>query len=316
LLLFSGILIQINNHTEAIRQISKILEKLEKMKDCNGDKTPQYNFSMLIFNSLVCEKILYLLSLIAEKSELKKTKIIIYINLIDLSPIYNSKLRQFILGDLYRFCYETYKSFIKRKTIRKIPDIRTNDLLFQMILSRHKIRCLYFSSRENIIKNVVLLFDLNFPILKHKQFLINFKKYFKKPRHKNYFYMAFFFETLFLFKNFNKYRIEKDDETEQETNVNLDFFQLNKNKNPKIKKKNSDSKLNSPIVSKFSINVKKFNENSFDLKETFEENFSKENYSSRSRSISVDHNLAREESEEKINNMNDSIFDENGMHLN
>ncbi len=185
----------------------------------------QYNFSNFIFNSLVSEKILYLLSLIAEKNDLKRTKVIIYINLLDLSPIYNIKLRSFILGDLYNFCFDTYKKYIKRKSLRENRNNKDNRLLCQMILARHKIRCLYFSSKPNIIKNVVLLFDLNFPILKDRQFLINFKKYFHSKDNKNYSYIAFFDERLFLFKNFNKHHLEKSKNFKEENEQN--FFNRN-----------------------------------------------------------------------------------------
>jgi len=167
------------------------------------------NFSIFIFNSLVSEKILYLLSLIAEKSELKQTKIIIYINLLDLSPVYNVKLRLFVLGDLYNFCLDTYKRCIKRRTLIETAKIKENSLLCHMILARHKIRSLYFSSKSNIIKNVVLLFDMNFPILKDKHFLIYFKKFFRRTDIQNYFYLSFFDEYLFLFKNFRQYELEK-----------------------------------------------------------------------------------------------------------
>lgn len=218
LLLFSGILIQINNYTEAIRQIGKILEKMENLIDGNYSRKSQYNFSIFIFNSLISEKVLYLLSLIADKFELKKLKIILYINLLDLSPIYNVKLRLFILGDLYHFCFETYKKFIKRKTLRDVPEIRFNGLLYDIILARHKIRSLYFSSKTNVLKNVVLLFDLNFPILKNKHFLITFKKFFKTKPNRNLYYISFFDDHLFLFKNFQKHTLE---------NENLDTFNFN-----------------------------------------------------------------------------------------
>lgn len=262
LILFSGVLIQIHNYTEAIRQISKILQKMEEKINLNIDKNDTYNFSMFIFNSLVSEKILYLLSLIADKSELKRTKIIIYINLLDLSPIFNVKLRSFILGDLYKFCFDSYKRFIGRKTIKEIPNIKENKLLCHMILARHKIRSLYFSSNKNVIKNVVLLFDLNFPILRDKHFLINFKKLFKKKNHKNYFYIAFFEEYLFIFKNFYKYEMDKAKEEENE------YFNLN---HLEYENRNSYTNINSTLQKKKLVeenfNIEKendsFNKNTF-----------------------------------------------------
>ncbi len=235
LLLFSGMLIKINNHNEAVRQIRKILELLDKTLEKNNNKNIQYNFSMFIFNCLISEKLLYLLSIIADKSELKKSKMVIFINLLDLSPIYNSRLRLFILGDLYKFCDETCTNLKKRLSKKDLMDISSNEIYITMMLSRQKIRSLYFSSCENK-KNVILLFDLNFPILKDINFLEKFKKYFlKKNKHKNDFYISFFDERLFIFsdlKIFENEEIENNPNTKRNQKEIGNFINLENEINP------------------------------------------------------------------------------------
>jgi hypothetical protein len=209
LLLYSGLLIKINNHTEAVRQISKILELLDKMIDENNKKNIQYNLSMFIFNCLISEKILYLLSLIADKSELKKSKMVIYVNLLDLSPIYNSRLRLFILADMQKFCYDFCTNLNKRMPEK---DLNSNKDLITMMLFQQKIRYLYHSSNDKK-KNVILLFDLNFPILSDLNFLEKLKKYFlNKKKHKNNFYISFFEDRLFVFSDLidEKNKMNKD----------------------------------------------------------------------------------------------------------
>jgi len=215
-------LIKVNNHTEAVRQISKILELLDKMIEKNNKKNIQYNFSMFIFNCLISEKILYLLSLIADKNELKKSKMLIFINLLDLSPIYNSRLRLFIIGDMSKFCNDSCLNLEKRLPKKDLIEIHSNELFYTMKLSNYKIRSIYHTSSEKK-KNVILLFDLNFPILKDINFLEKFKKYFlKKSKHKNDFYISFFDEKLFIFSDLeiedeknNDYQIQKENKIQK-----------------------------------------------------------------------------------------------------
>jgi len=118
---------------------------------------------------------------------------------------------------------------------------------------------LYFSSKSNIVKNVVLLFDLNFPILKDKHFLIYFKKFFRRREHRNYFYLAFFDKYLFLFKNFQKYELEN--------------CKLDESVELQIKEKEFENRKSYPNINSMRNN----NSNYLDLAKIFTRNYKGEN---------------------------------------
>jgi hypothetical protein len=196
----ASLLFQINNETHGIRQCILAMEKIKSLQQKIINLGKMTKFAYLIICTLLFERILYLLANLSEKCDQKKTQFFIYLNMLDLGPVYDRKIRANILQKLLDYLNRSGLDFQKLAKISPFEQFDKEDGFLNTKLVRHKVRALLNIS-ITYPKSVLLLFDLNVPFLKDSNFqkiLIN-----AIMKDKHFFYFSCFDEKLYIYRNKN-----------------------------------------------------------------------------------------------------------------
>jgi hypothetical protein len=165
-------------------------------------------FAFMPVSSIMYEKILYQLSLLSEKYDQKKTQFYIYLNIIDLCPVHDRKIRLKIMQKLLDHL-NSY-SILKIKTNKDAYSALFNHSDFtDFKIIRHKLRAI-FNQSKTYQKNNVILIDGNLPFLKHSCFIDIIKNVMMCT--KNEYYISIYDEILYVWHN-EEYKVKDHDKS-------------------------------------------------------------------------------------------------------
>jgi hypothetical protein len=164
----SGLLIDINQETEAISECIKALRNIQKLQEdiiYMGNLT---KFAFLSISSLFYEKILYYFSELSERYDQRRTQLYIYLNMLDLAPVYDRDIRVKYLQKLLDYLNNTSIQQIKTSKNAFLEFFKESNFI-NVKLVRHKTRAI-FNMTKKYPKNVVIMIDLNFSFIKDSYF--------------------------------------------------------------------------------------------------------------------------------------------------
>lgn len=236
----ASLLFQINNETDGIRQCILAMEKIRTLQNKIVTLGKMTKFAYLIICSLLFERILYLLANLSEKCDQKKTQFFIYLNMLDLGPVYDRKIRSNILQKLLDFLNRSGLDFQKQAKISPFEHFDKEDGFLNIKLVRHKVRALLNMS-ITYSKNVLFLLDLNLPFLKDN----NFQKILLKPiiKEKHFFYFSCFDEKLYIYRNKNNIDEIQNEDLKSDNEIDIINILNNEESIDNISK-NSETILN------------------------------------------------------------------------
>jgi hypothetical protein len=157
----AGLLFDILKESDGIKQCIKALDKIKSLKETVINQTGKITkLAFVCVSNLFFEKILFLMSSLSEKSNQKKTQFFIYLNMLDLGPVYDKEIRNNITNKLTEEIYTKY---------RKVSDEDMFEKLKNAKLVKHKIEAIGDMSFHSK-KSIVFLLDYDFPLLKDSDF--------------------------------------------------------------------------------------------------------------------------------------------------
>ena len=216
----AGLLLEISNETEGIQECIKAMEKMKNLMENLNSTGNLTKFAYLTIFSLFFERILFLLSSLSEKYEQRKTQFFIYLNLLDLGPVYDRQIRAIILQKLLDYLNKTGLEFMKQTKNTNFSEFFREGGYINTKIVRHKVRALLNMSKP-YGKNILLLIDLNFPFAKESNFQEIIKDLVDKTKH--YFYFSCFnHQKLYIFRN-----LENEGESNEESGEDDGFIKKN-----------------------------------------------------------------------------------------
>ena len=190
----AGLLFLIKKENEGIKQCIKALEKIKSLQELVTKYGKMTKLAYVCVSNLFFERILFLLSTLSERFEQKKTQFYLYCNIFDLGPVYDRKIRIHALQKLYEYIKSEEKAKKNAFVAEKSGFEATKLLKFV----KHKIRTVENMTKK-IPKNILLLFDLSFPLIKEIDFLEIIVSV--TDSHRNFLYFACFDQKLYIYKN-------------------------------------------------------------------------------------------------------------------
>lgn len=194
--------LELANEGESLRECIRAMEKLKNMKEHVNNYGNLTKYAFLSVASLFFERILFLLSNLSEKYDQKKTQFFIYLNLLDLGPVYDKKIRSKILQKLLDYLNKTGLDIMKIKNV----DFFQENTFVNTKLVRHKVRAM-LNMTKNFHKNILLLFDLDYPFMKDKTFQNIIINNIEKENH--FYHIALFDYHLYINKNIDSSKLNK-----------------------------------------------------------------------------------------------------------
>lgn len=162
---------QIKKESECLKQCTLAMEKIKSMQDWVSTLGNLTKFSFLSICVLFYEKIFFIFSNLSEKFDQKKTQFFIYLKLLDLGPIFDSRIRISVFQNIMDFMHKE----LKKQPIKKIRNESDEQQSINSMIIRHKIRAM-MNMTMKVSKYITYLIDVNCPFLLEKDFKYMFEK--------------------------------------------------------------------------------------------------------------------------------------------
>ena len=161
-IILANLYYELNKEVECLKQCALAMEKIKTLQEKVSKLGNLTKFSFLSICVLFYEKMFFIFSNLSEKFDQKKTQFFIYLKLLDLGPIYDSRIRISVFQSIMDFMHKKELSYIRY-------DITKEEKLINSKIIRHKIRAM-MNMTKRVAKNVTYLIDVHCPILKQNDF--------------------------------------------------------------------------------------------------------------------------------------------------
>jgi hypothetical protein len=173
-IILANLYFEINKEGECLKQCTLAMEKIKLMQEKVSTLGNLTKFSFLSICVLFYEKMFYIFSKLSHKFDQKKTEFFIYLKMLDLGPIFDSRIRITV--------FQNIMDFMKRNELKKqrfskniLGKSTKDEKEINCKIIRHKIRAM-MNMTMKVPKFVTYLIDVNCPFLKEKDFLYLVRK--------------------------------------------------------------------------------------------------------------------------------------------
>ena len=167
-IILANLYYEINKESDCLKQCTLAMEKIKSLQDKISKLGNLTKFSVLSICVLFYEKMFYIFSNLSEKFDQKKTQFFIYLKLLDLGPIFDSRIRINVFQNIMDFMHKKEISSLRN-------DITKEEKLINSKIIRHKIRAM-MNMTKRVAKNITYLIDVHCPILNQNEFKHMFEK--------------------------------------------------------------------------------------------------------------------------------------------
>ncbi len=173
-IILANLFFEVNKEGECLKQCTLAMEKIKLMQEKVSTLGNLTKFSFLSICVLFYEKMFYIFSKLSQKFDQKKTEFFIYLKMLDLGPIFDSRIRITVFQNIMDFMK---KNELKKQRFSKniLGKISKDEKEINCKIIRHKIRAM-MNMTMKVPKFITYLIDVNCPFLKEKDFLYLFEK--------------------------------------------------------------------------------------------------------------------------------------------
>lgn len=166
-IILANLYFEINKESECLKQCTLAMEKIKFMQEKVSNLGNLTKFSFLSICVLFYEKMFYIFSKLSQKFDQRKTQFFIYLKLLDLGPIFDSRIRVTVFQNIMDFMHKTEVQKLKMSAGKLLGKKDEKSINSKII--RHKIRAM-MNMTMKVPKFITYLIDINCPFLKEKDF--------------------------------------------------------------------------------------------------------------------------------------------------
>lgn len=173
-IILANLYYEINKEGECLKHCTLGMEKIKLMQEKVSTLGNLTKFSFLSICVLFYEKMFYIFSKLSQRFDQKKTQFFIYLKMLDMGPIFDSRIRITVFQNIMDFMK---KNELKKQRFSKVISGKNHkdEKEINCKIIRHKIRAM-MNMTMKVPKFITYLIDVHCPILKERDFRYLFEK--------------------------------------------------------------------------------------------------------------------------------------------